>query len=136
MAGLRGDLSSISRLKKALATLPTSLANDIANAAAPAMTGETQTAYDAGRSVYGETRPPTVDGRRMTLVRTGAVREQARFRSYGRFIWCTIGPKYARYLIGKYGILPNGPLPAGWSLRLKAEADAVVARTLQARIRA
>ena len=137
--GLRGDIASISKLKKSLQAIPTSLATKIANASAPAMTDETRSAYDAGRSVYGEARPLAIsegrEGQPLTLVRTGAVRSQAQFRAYGRQLWCTIGPKYARYLIGRYGILPMGPLPAGWSLRLRREADAVVRASLPAAVK-
>lgn len=117
--GLRGDISSIKRLKQSLRELPRTLAVDVATRAAPAMTGLTQEAFDGGRSVYGEARPVSkVDGHALDLEVTGATKAQLRFVPVGTVVRCVLGPKYARYLIGKYGILPNGALPASWSKRL------------------
>lgn len=125
-AGLQGDLSTVRGLKKRLQSLPVTIAHDVAQRAAPAMTDETRTAFDAGRSVYGEPRPRSeVDGTPLTLVRTGAIKSTLRFVSSGRITRCVLGPRsetsgqyYGKYLIGRYGVLPNGPLPAGWSQRL------------------
>lgn len=118
-AGLKGDLSSIAALKAKLRKLPLSIAIDIARRASPVLTGETRGAFASGRSVYGDPRPLSqTDGKRLTLERTGAVKNALRFVNTGTIIRCVLGPKYSKYLIGKFGILPNGPLPAGWSAKL------------------
>ena len=119
-AGLRGDLSSIRALKANLRAMPISLAHSVAQRAAPAMTDETQSAFSGGRTVYGEPRPSGADGKPLTLVRTGDTKRALSFVATGTLVWARLGTRYARYLIGKYSILPNGPLPAGWSRRLRA----------------
>jgi hypothetical protein len=119
MSALKGDLSSIRALKATLRAMPLSLAHDVSKRAAPVLTDETLAAYDSGHSVYGEPRPVGADGAPLTLNATGAVRRDVHFTSQGTVVRCVLGPRYAKYLIGKYGILPNGPLPAGWSHKLR-----------------
>lgn len=116
--GLRGNLNSIRGLKKSLRALPLTVAHDVTQRAAPEMTREAETAFAAGRTVYGRSRPLGVDGDRLSLQKTGAAKRVLRFRSSGTQLRSVIGPNYVRYLIGKYDILPNGPLPTGWSRRL------------------
>lgn len=116
--GLRGDLGSIRGLKQRIQSFPRTLAVGVASRAAPAMTGLARDAYSSGRSVYGEARPTGARGQALTLRKTGAVAGQLRFTAIGTIVRCVLGPSYAKYLIGKYGILPNGALPAGWSKRL------------------
>jgi hypothetical protein len=116
--GLRGDLSSLKRMKQSLRDFPRTLAVDVAKKAAPAMTELTQSAFSSGQTVYGDSRPLGVDGRALDLEVTGATKQQLRFVQIGTVVRCVLGPKYTRYLIGKYGILPNGALPARWSQRI------------------
>jgi len=125
MAGLKGDLSSLKRLKANLRALPLSIAHDVSQRAAPAMTDLTQQAFTSKRNVYGEARPLSTQAghKQLTLHRTGAVQAALRFVANGTVLRCVIGPNYARYLIGKYGILPNGALPASWSRRLGEIVD-------------
>lgn len=118
--GLRGDLSQMRGLKQRLRAMPISVAHDVAQRAAPAMTGLAREAFDAGRSVYGDTRPQSkVDGRALTLNRTGATKGTLRFTAAGTIVRCVLGTRWAKYLIGKYGILPNGTLPAQWTKTLQ-----------------
>ena len=116
---LRGDLARIGDLKQRLATLPKTIAVDVAQRAAPAMTGLTKQAFDSGQNVYGDARPEGVGGRALTLRRTGTVARELRFVAIGTIVRCVLGPRYAKYLIGKYGVLPNGVMPAEWSARLR-----------------
>ncbi len=117
---LRGDISSLKRLKAHLRQLPLSLAHDVARRGAPAMTALTLDAFNAARSVYGEARPRSRSGRVLSLRKTGETARELRFVVQGTVIRCILGPKYARYLVGKYGILPNGALPVAWSRKLSA----------------
>jgi hypothetical protein len=125
MSALKGDLSSSRALKATLRAMPLSMAHDVSRRAAPVLTDKTRTAYDSGRSVYGEPRPAGADGAPLTLNATGATRRDVHFTAQGTVVRCVLGPKnkrgvsYPKYLIGKYGILPNGPLPAGWSRKLQ-----------------
>lgn len=119
MTALRGDLSTLKRMKASLRDLPRSVAHSVAQRGAPALTGLTQAAFDGGRSVYGEARPPGVSGDRLTLRKTGALEADLRFVANGTTIRCVLGPRYAKYVI-RYGILPNGAMPVSWSSRLGA----------------
>jgi hypothetical protein len=117
---LRGNLSSIAGLKQRLRELPTSVAHDVAQRAAPVLTGLARGAFDTRRTVYGEQRPAGVEGNDLTLEKTGATRHTIAFVANGTTIRCVLPTRYARFLIGKYGILPNGAMPVAWSEALRA----------------
>lgn len=116
--GLKGNLGDLRGLKRNLKAMPITMAHDVARRSAPAMTEETQKAFNSNQSVYGETRPLGVDGNPLTLFKTGTVQRLLAFVQTGTLLRAILGPDYSRYLIGKYGILPNGALPAKWSQRL------------------
>lgn len=116
--GLKGDVGKIKSFKAQLRALPITLAASVAEKAAPAMTELAAGAYDGGRTVYGDSRPKGEDGGTLDLVESGATRAQMRFVRVGTIVRCVLGPKYARFLIGKYRVLPNGALPAAWRQRL------------------
>ncbi len=119
-AALKGDFATLARFKKKLAELPTSVAHNVAQRAAPDLTLAARAAYSQGRSVYGEARPTSVvDGKPLDLYRTGATLQTLRFNASGTIVRCVLGTRYAGYLIGKYGILPNGAIPADWSAHLR-----------------
>jgi hypothetical protein len=123
---LKGDVRSLRALKGALRKLPITASARIAARAAPDVTVFAGEAYDAGRTVYGATRPRGVDGRELDLSRTGASREAMRFIATGRDIRTGPLPRYTKYLIGKYDVLPNGPLPTAWRERLHEIAARVL----------
>ncbi len=106
----------MSDLKAELRRLPTTIAAGVAREGAPAITGLAAGAYDTGRTAYDDPRPLGVDGQALSLQRTGLTRGTMRFVSVGTILRCVLGPKYARYLIGKYGILPGGKssIPVRW----------------------
>ncbi len=59
--------------------------------------------------------------RKLTLVDTGDTRRTMHFEARGRLVRCRLGPRYAKYLIGKYKILPIGDrtsMPAAWTRAL------------------
>lgn len=115
---LRGDLSSVRGLKSSLRALPLSVAHSVAQRAAPAMTDLTEGAFQSKRTVYGEARPAGVNGNTLALFRTGRTRSTLKFVANGTIVRCVLGTPWAKYLIGKYSILPNGALPAAWSRKL------------------
>lgn len=115
---LKGNLSSIKALKSTMRALPKTIAADVARRAAPAMTTLTANAFDSSRTVYGDPRPIGVSGQPLELVKSGRTRDALRFISVGTIVRCVLPTKYAKYLIGRYGVLPNGALPAAWSRRL------------------
>lgn len=115
---LKGNLASIKALKSKLRELPKTVAIDVARRAAPAVSTLTSTAFESARTVYNDPRPSGVDGRQLTLVRSGRTRDALRFVAVGTLVRCVLPTRWARYLIGKYGVLPNGALPVQWSRRL------------------
>ena len=117
MPGLKGNVGTLQQWKRSLNALPKTFAADVAKRAAPELTGLTQTAFSAGQSVYGEARPLGVDGQPLDLKKTGATEQQLRFVQIGTVVRCALGPSYSKYLI-RYGILPNGPIPVGWTRKL------------------
>lgn len=130
MSALKGDLRTLGRLKAALRKLPITASARIATQAAPAITDLAGGAYDSAQTVYGRARPRSVDGKALSLDRTGDTRRALAFIATGRDIRTARLPQYARYLIGKYDILPNGPLPAAWRARMTE----IAARVLTAEI--
>jgi hypothetical protein len=106
--------ATFASLKQRLNTLPRTVAVDVARRASPQLTALTQEAFSGGSTVYGEARPLGVDGKPLDLQRTGAVAGQLRFTTNGTIVRAVLGPKYSRYLIGKYGVLPNGSMPVRW----------------------
>jgi hypothetical protein len=116
---LRGDIRKLSDLKRIIQKAPITVAQDVAKRAAPALTALTVQAFNSGANVYGDPRPLGVDGRQLTLRKSGATARTMKFTSDGgTIVRCVLGPEYAKYLIGRYGVLPNGALPARWSARL------------------
>jgi len=133
MAGVRsiGRLS-LRDLKAQLRAMPKTLATDVAREAAPMLTGLAQTSFDSGRTVYNDARPTGAKGNTLTLRKSGAVRSALRFVAIGTVMRVVLGPRYARYLIGKYRILPVGDrsaIPAHW----RREIERITLRLLQAR---
>lgn len=123
-----GPVLNVQRLQKALRQSPASVAVAAAAKAAPYMTTETRTALHSGRTVYDETRPASVDGGALSLRRTGAMWDALAFAADGRLLRTREFPlaagharptQYVKYLIGRYRILPNGPLPLAWQTHLR-----------------
>jgi hypothetical protein len=117
-------------LKSKLRTLPTSVAIKVAIEAAGYLTRVSREAYDANKNVYGEARPTGVQGKRLTLRETDATRKAVEFVRYGTVVKCKLPTRYAKYLVGKYGILPNGFMPASWSAELKRLASVATSAEL------
>lgn len=136
---LKGNVRTLKALAKSLRNLPITASARIAARAAPEVTALVSSAYDAGRTVYGNPRPRSEpDGDRLTLVRSGDTRNALSFTATGTQMRLTRLPAYAKYLIGPrrpghhystgagYGILPNGPLPQDYRDLLEAIAVQVL----------
>lgn len=126
MALDRTTARSIESLKKALRKAPITVAARIASRAAPVISGLAGDAYDAGMTVYGRPRPLSVEGKPLDLERTGDSRRAMAFIATGRDIRTARLPRYTKFLIGRYDILPNGPLPQGWRERITQIAAEVL----------
>lgn len=117
-ANARRGNAALLGLKGTLKKLPLTMAVDVASRAGPALTDLAQDANAGKRGVYGDPYPTGVDGQQLTLRRTGAVAGSLEFLASGTQVRARLPEKYARYLVGKYNILPNGALPDGWRVRL------------------
>jgi hypothetical protein len=126
--GIKGN-QALAQLKRDLAAMPMSMAHDVARQVAPVLTMLAQQAFDGGVNVYGDARPRGVSGKALTLVKTSATRRTVRFVANGTIVRCVLPTRYAKYLIGKYGILPNGKPPIEWTRRM----DLIVASAFRAR---
>lgn len=135
MAGLRRIGKSLRDIKADIARQSLSVAHDIAQRVAPAITSQARDAYLSGRNVYGDTRPRSVTGKALSLIESGDTLANVRFRVSGTVMWCDLGTPYAKYLIGKYKILPIGDrtaVPVSWARTIRAISDEVVSASLGA----
>lgn len=117
MSRVRGPVGNLRNLNKALRALPRRAAIEIARVAAPEITGLMRASFDAGQTVFGDARPLGSHGNVLSLVKTGDARRSLLFTSDGGTkIRASLPMKYAKYLIGKYRIMPNGnqAMPLRW----------------------
>jgi hypothetical protein len=132
-SGLRPN-TTIRDLKAALAYMPRAVSVEVAAAVAPEITRMAQESYDSGVDVYGVARKAGVNGQPLDLYETGSVRRDMKFTALDTRVSCTIGPNHARFLIGKYRILPIGdrsPVPATWARVIDAATKAAVDRQVR-----
>lgn len=122
MSALKGDVRKIQTLARTLRELPRTIAAHTAKEGAPVLTSELQGTYESRRNAYGDPNPIGENGEQLTLKKTGTLDGVLRFTSVGSIMRTPTLPKYARYLIGKYGVLPNNnvAIPIAWSKRLEA----------------
>lgn len=113
----KNNTQNLRRFNQKLQAMPTEIARIVAARAASAITQRAQSSYDSGVSVYGDARENNV-----TLYQTGATRDYVVFTSDGGTkIRASLGTPYAKYLIGKYKILPvgNAAMPWQWLKAIK-----------------
>jgi hypothetical protein len=130
VSGLRGNPQKIRDLHKAMRELPTTLAQNVAARIAPILTSMARAAYTGGQTVYGEVRPRGVYGDALDLHETGETFDQVRFVAIGTVVRARLGTPHARYLIGKYQILPMGTLPVDWAQTIGEAARDEIRRSL------
>lgn len=122
MSGVRNmgaGITSIARLRSSIKELPLRIRNAVAEEAAEVLNLEVRDDFAAGRTVYDTARPLSVSGKPLTLVgKTGRTRDALGFVALGTIVRAQLNTPYARYLIGKYGILPQS-LPAAWREKLE-----------------
>lgn len=111
------DVSSLHKFSKALRTLPTSLAKDVAFEAAPVITDFAQSSFDSSQDPYGAPWVPGADGKKVTLRKTGALERFIRYVAIGTKLRVSLGVKYAKYQVGKRPVYPRqgGLLPKKYS---------------------
>lgn len=106
---------TLGKLRSRLRELPTTVAGAVAEKTAPEFTTMALNAYDSTKDVYGAARRVSeVDGHALTLRRSGDAERGIKFEALGTLVRVKLEQPYIKYLIGKYRILPNGPLPGTW----------------------
>lgn len=119
---LKGNVNDLRKLQKRIKAFPIAAAEEVSRKAAPAFTQLTNQAFNSRQTVYGEARPEGVNGNPLTLVGTGPgmrTKDTLRFVQIGTIVRCVLGTDHAKYLIGKYRILPMGEMPSKWSNKLR-----------------
>ena len=114
MSSVRHKGENVRTLAKRLRSLGAVAAQRIASRSAPVLTTTSQADFNSGRTAYGDARPAGKQGNQLTLVSTGATRATLRFGAQGTAIRAVLTTKWARYLIGKYRVLPIGRVPTKW----------------------
>ena len=115
---IRQGLASLARVRSAIKDLPIRVRAEVAKKAADVLNVELKSDFASGTTVYDTPRPLGVTGKPLSLVKTGATRSALEFVVVGTILRARLGAKYARYLVGKYQILPQS-LPAAWRGKLE-----------------
>lgn len=99
----------------------------VASRAAPLLTQLTRDFYDSDFTVYEDPRPSSeLTGEHLTL--KGPAQRTYSSLSYvslGTQLRVSFNTNYAKYLIGKYEILPNGYMPRAWVTKIREVLDSV-----------
>lgn len=125
-AGLRGDLSRIRALERSIRELPRVVGAKVAAAAADQITAMNRATFAAGRNAYGDPWLPGTDGQPVDLKETGALAASIAYRSAGTRLRAHLGPRYAKYVVGKRPVLPTGRLPLKMSEALRVTTARVI----------
>lgn len=121
MSGVRNmaqGITSLNRLRASIRELPLRLRSAVAKDAEGVLTNLMQDEFAAGRTVYDTPRPLGVKGNRLSLVKTGKTKSALHFVAIGTIVRAQLGTRYAKYLIGKYQIMPQR-LPVAWQMKLE-----------------
>jgi hypothetical protein len=122
---VKGSASAIKALGKRIAAMPANATRSLPSAIASELSTLAQSAFDAGMTADGISRPTGARGP-VSLVQSGALRASIQFQASGQTVVCTLAPQ-AQYL-SRFGILPSGGLPSAWS----QAANAVTVQALEA----
>lgn len=116
MSGLKGNLRSLARFSENLRGLSRELGHRIAAKAAPAITELARKTFDASQDPYGDAWAPSVDGKDVTLRKSGALARLNRYVAIGTKLRVALGVGYAKYQIGRRLVFPRqgAGLPESW----------------------
>lgn len=134
MSGLKGDISGVRKLERAIQAIPFRVGAKVAARSADVITELGQATFNAQQNAYGDAWPDGADGEVKTMRETGALAEGVRYVAIGTKLRARLGVPYARFLINKRPILPrNGAaLPAPYVDALSKAASEVITAELEA----
>jgi hypothetical protein len=125
-AGLKGDISKIRSLEKAISELPRVLGAKVATAVAAKITAMNRATFSAGQNAYGDPWLPSVGGDSVDLRQSGALANAIAYVAIGTRLRARLGPAYAKYQVGRRPVLPTGKLPLRMAAAVKEAADAFI----------
>ncbi len=133
MSGLKGDLSKLRGLEKSLRELPRVVGMKVATASAGEITSLARATFNASENAYGDAWAPGADGERVDLQKTGRLAQFA-YVAIGTRLRAQLGPKYARYQVGRRPIFPRSGarLPIAYVATLRAKANEIIHAELEA----
>lgn len=113
VANMVRGISSIARLKTAIKELPLKIRAAVARDAKDILNARMRENFAAGQTVYDVARPLSVSGKALSIVKSGKTLSQLYFVAIGTILRVQLPTKYAKYLVGKYQIMPMS-LPVAW----------------------
>ena len=122
---VKGNFTRILNLNKRLRALANGgdlqIALHVARRGASLLRHVTSKAFADRETVYGDPRPLGKYGDILSLVASGATQRSMTFYAHGTKIRAILGTTWAKYLIGKYKVLPSGysEMPVRWQQLLE-----------------
>lgn len=130
---LRGNPQSLRDYAKRMQRVASpSTVERIVREGSSVLTAQLQSDFDSGNTAYGDARPSGRHGP-VTLRKTGRLASFLRFAAVGRLMRAVLAVPYARFMIGRFQILPRGggKLPYKWSEQLGGIARRVMSDTMR-----
>ncbi|MCL2724851.1 MAG: hypothetical protein FWD69_10490 [Polyangiaceae bacterium] len=95
--------------------MPRTLAQQITARAAPVLTELARETFAESENAYGDPWLSGKEGEKVSLVKTGRLREQLFYVAIGTRLRVALGVRYAKYQIGKRRVFPRqGALPEAY----------------------
>lgn len=126
----RADVASIRRLEKSLKEIPRTVAIKIAASTASLITDLARKTFAQSQNAYGDPWLPGMRGQTVTLVRTGKLARAIQYVAVGTKLRARLGPKHAKYQVGKRPVLPRGKLPIAYGEIIRANANRIISEAM------
>lgn len=129
---IRGDLGKLRAFEQTLRELPRTLAIRVAEASAGEITRLARGTYGRSENAYGDAWSPGAKGQTVTLHKSGRLGSFA-YVAIGVRLRAQLGPRYAKYQIGRRPILPrNGArLPVAYVGAIGARSSEIIRAALR-----
>lgn len=123
---------SLAQFSQDLRQLPRVVAHKVAERAAPVLTSLVRETFAAGANAYGDPWEPGDHGDKITLDKTGALKQGLVYVAIGTKLRLKLPVPYAKYQVGKRPVAPTqgGALPVEYTRALERTATAVIKEEL------
>lgn len=116
---VKGSPNHLNRFRASLRDMSEKAAMHAAKRARAFLTYQAKQSYAAGVNVFDQSRPEGVNGNHLTLIKTTDTIQSFEFGGEGTVVKVKLGTPYAKYLVGKYVILPIFTIPSKWMAALR-----------------